>query len=139
MTDEPWYRTPFGDTLRWVTGEEDTGGAYALLERVAPPGARSPGHQHRRSEAFYMIDGEMTYTIAGQTMRVSPGSYVCAADRVPHGWEVTGDRPGRVLLIFAPSAPRAYFAEIDAIVRGAREGQLDTSALASALERYGWT
>lgn len=35
------YRTPYGDEMTWITGEDDAGGSYCLLERFAPPGAHS--------------------------------------------------------------------------------------------------
>ncbi len=138
MNDDPLYLTPFGDTLRWIAGGEQTAGAYAMLERVAPPGTRSPGHQHRRSEAFYVIDGEVTFTIDGQSTAARAGTFVIAPEFVSHGWENTGDRAARVLLIFAPAAQRAYFADLDVMVRSAAGGQLDEAALTDLMKRHDW-
>jgi quercetin dioxygenase-like cupin family protein len=137
VTAETNYRGPFGDTLRWIAGDDETGGAYAMLERTAPPGTRSRPHDHLRSEAFYVIGGELSFTLAGDAVAAKPGSYVIAPAGVAHGWEVTGDRDARVLLIFAPSAPRAYFAEIDGLVR-AGGGVIDAWAMTDVLKRYGW-
>ena len=138
MSDDARYRTPFGDTLRWVAGEEQTGAAYTLLERIAPAGARSPGHQHKRSEAFYVIDGELTFTIDGRNAIARSGDFLIAHDMVSHGWENTGGREARVLIIFAPSAERAYFADLDAAVRAAGSGMPNEDTLAELMKKHDW-
>jgi quercetin dioxygenase-like cupin family protein len=138
MSDNVRYSTPFDDTLRWVTGEEETAGAYAILERSAPAGARSPGHQHKRSEAFYVLDGELTFTIDGRTSVARPGDYLIAAEMVSHGWENTGGREARVLIIFAPSVQRAYFSDLDAAVRAGKGGMPDEATLAALMRKHDW-
>ena len=137
----PVHRTPFGDSLRWITGEEATRGAYSLHERTAPPGAASVPHIHSRvSEAFYVLEGEFTFELDGRTVNAGPGDYVHAPASVSHAWRVTssGD-PARALVLFAPSVPLAFFEEIDAVMQETADARPDLRRLAAINQKYGLT
>ena len=138
MSDNRTYRSPFGDTLRWIAGEDATGGAYTLLERAAPAGAGSPGHRHKRSEAFYILDGELSFTIGGGKTTARAGDFLIAPEMTEHAWENTGGREARVLIIFAPSTVRAYFEDLDAAVRAAPGGRPDQGTLAGLMKKHDW-
>ncbi len=138
MHHERGYRTPYGDTMWWVAGEDATNGAYSLHERLAPPGSASTPHIHSRlSEAFYVISGRVTFSIGDRTIDAGAGDYAIALPGVLHSWAVPGDDAARVLVTFAPSVRRAYFEEMDAIV-GRPDGGLDRAALAALARTYGW-
>lgn len=129
------YRTPFGDTVAWITGGDATGGAYCVLDRDAPSGARSPGHvHHAAAEAFYVLDGAFEFEIDGEMRTCMPGDFVRAAPGVRHGWRVVGDKPGRALLIFTPSIDERYFSGADALVERGGDFARELTALA---EEYG--
>jgi quercetin dioxygenase-like cupin family protein len=99
------YRTPFGDTMSWITGGDDTGGSYSLHERIAPTGARSTPHIHTRlTEAFYVLDGEFEFEIDGERIEGAPGVFIQASPGVTHAWHVVGGREAKALVMFRPSA-----------------------------------
>jgi quercetin dioxygenase-like cupin family protein len=134
-----WHATPYGDTVRWITGEGQTGGAYSMHERIAPPGSRSVAHSHSKLvESFYVLEGEFAFEIGGEARTGAPGSFVSAARRVEHAWSVAGDAPARALILFAPSAKLAYFEELDALVRSAPGGRPDGAQLLELMRRYDW-
>src|SRR5207253_10740722 len=109
------HSSPFGDSLRWIIGEDATGGAYSLHERTAPPGAASVPHIHSRvSEAFFVVEGEFTFEFDGRKVTVRPGDYVHAPPGASHAWRVASGKAARALVLFAPSVPLAFFEEIDA-------------------------
>jgi mannose-6-phosphate isomerase-like protein (cupin superfamily) len=138
MHHERGYRTPYGDTMWWVAGEDATGGAYSLHERLAPPGSASVPHIHSRlSEAFYVMSGRVTFRIGDRTIEATAGDYAIALPGVQHAWAVAGDEEARVLVTFAPSVRRAYFEEMDAIV-GRGRGAADRDALSALGVKYGW-
>src|ERR671916_1063857 len=59
-----------------ATGKE-TGDLYSVVEVLEPQGARAPLHLHRKEdEAFYILEGEMTFRIGEETIKVRPGSFV---------------------------------------------------------------
>lgn len=134
------HQSPFGDSLRWITGEEATGGAYSLHERTAPPGAASIPHVHSHvSEAFYVLTGEFQFELDGQKVTAAPGDYVHAPPGVSHAWRVTSDDAARALILFAPSVPLAFFEEIDAVMNEMPGTPPNVRRLAAINEKYGLT
>src|SRR5438093_9196892 len=134
----PAHRSPFGDSLRWITGEEATRGAYSLHERTAPPGAASVPHVHSRvSEAFYVLDGEFSFELDGRTVNAGPGDYVHAPAGASHARRVTSSELARALILFAPSVPLASFEEIDAVMQETAGERPDLRRLAAINEKYG--
>ena len=123
--------------MSWITGEADTGGAYSIHERIAPPGTRSVPHVHNRlAEAFYVVEGQFEFEIDGEKIDDPPGNFVRAAPGVQHAWRVAGDDSAKALVFFTPSATRAYFEELDALVAA---GPVAPDALTALSEKYGWT
>jgi quercetin dioxygenase-like cupin family protein len=136
----PTHRSPFGDSLRWITGDEATRGAYSLHERTAPAGAASVTHIHSSLiEAFYVLEGEFTFELDGRTITAAPGDYVHAPAGAPHAWRVTSEKAARALVLFTPSVPLAFFEEIDAAMSATPGARPDLRELAAINEKYGLT
>jgi len=56
-----------GDVYRFLATGEDTNGKYALWEAIVPPGGGPPPHVHsREEEGFYVLEGEITFTVNGE-------------------------------------------------------------------------
>lgn len=91
-------------TLMRATGET-TGGAYGLMEHWAmPQGFASPYHtHHREDETFYVLEGEVAFVCGGKWSLCGPGSYVFGPREIPHGFQVAGDVPARLLLLCSPA------------------------------------
>ena len=82
----------------------DTGGHHALIEMVTPTGLGAPPHVHRREEeTFYVIDGELSFTVDGQAVIVGPGEVLHIPRDVPHAFTVTTPHPARYLTVFSPA------------------------------------
>jgi quercetin dioxygenase-like cupin family protein len=62
-------------------------------------------HDHH-TDAFYVLDGELAFTVAseGRRVTVSTGDLVAVPRRVPHWFRTAGDRPARWLTIHAREA-----------------------------------
>jgi mannose-6-phosphate isomerase-like protein (cupin superfamily) len=103
-----------------LTGAE-TEGAYAVFDCLVPPGLGASPHLHRREdEAFYVIDGEFEFTIAGEPARVSSGAFLFGRRGVPHHFKNIGSTPGRMIITVTPRGLRGFFAEIGTLL-GSRE------------------
>src|SRR3954449_8055069 len=64
---------------------EMTNGRVAVIEHLAPQGAGSPLHVHRREdEWFYLIAGELTFWVGGAVIQAAAGSFVYGPRDVPH-------------------------------------------------------
>jgi mannose-6-phosphate isomerase-like protein (cupin superfamily) len=102
-----------GDGYTFLLTAEQTDGAYAVFEFFVPPGSGSSPHiHHREDEAFYVIDGEFEFTIAGQPLRVGAGQSVFGQRSVPHNFKNVGSTPGRMIVTVTPAGLERFFAEV---------------------------
>ncbi len=86
-----------------ATGEQ-TGRACGLIEHLLPPGAASPYHVHRNEdEAYYVVEGEMTFYVGEERIKAGAGAWVYGPRGVPHGFEAEGTEPARMLLFNTPA------------------------------------
>ncbi len=89
---------------------QSTGGAYGLLESLAPAGSGPPLHvHHREDEAFWILEGTLTVRCGDQRFTASPGSYTFLPRDIPHTFVVEGDSPARILSICSPGGLEQYF------------------------------
>jgi quercetin dioxygenase-like cupin family protein len=58
-------------------------------------------HSHPHEQMGLLLEGELEFTIGGQTQRVLPGQMWRIPGGVPHGC-VAGDKPARALDVFSP-------------------------------------
>ena len=119
---------------------ETTGGAYALMEAVAPAASGPPLHvHHREDESFWILEGAVTVRCGDETFTARPGSYVFLPRDVPHTFVVEGDAPARMLSMATPGGLEGYFATVgrpaenDGLPPAA---PLDVAALARVGEEY---
>ena len=102
-----WMGEP---TLLKLTGEQ-TGGLYALAEIVSTPEGFVPLHvHHREDEAFFVLDGEVTFTIGQEVVEAGPGSFAFGPRDVPHRYAV-GTPSARMLMIFSPAGFEGFMRE----------------------------
>ncbi len=99
-----------------ATGKE-TGGLYSIVEVLEPQGARAPLHLHRKEdEAFFVLEGEVTFHIGEETIRARPGSFVFGPKDVPHTYAVDSG-PARLLFLLSPPGFEGF---VEAISKPAR-------------------
>lgn len=91
---------------------ESTGGAFGLVESLIAPGAAPPMHvHHQEDEAFYVLEGELTFQCGDLTARATAGSFVFLPRGVPHGFVVESDTPVRMLTLLVPGGGERIFVE----------------------------
>ncbi len=102
-----------GDIYRFLVTGEQTGGAFALAEARVLPGGGPPPHLHRREdESFYIIEGEITFTVEGRRILAKEGSFIQAPRGVPHAFKNEGATAARMLIFVAPSGFERFMAEL---------------------------
>ena len=80
-----------------------TAGRVAVTENLAPRGSGSPLHvHHREDEWFYVIEGELTFWVGGETIVAPAGSFVYGPREVPHTFIVSSEQ-ARFLLVVEPA------------------------------------
>jgi quercetin dioxygenase-like cupin family protein len=72
-----------------------------------------PHVHHDHTDAFYVLEGELTFQIGreGETFTVSSGGFVAAPPEVAHSFRNDSDRPARWLTIHAHDGGFASFIE----------------------------
>ncbi len=88
---------------------EQTAGAYAIVEDLAPKGEGAPPHLHRADdEAFYVLEGNVTFFLGeNPPIHASSGAFLHLPGGTVHGFEVTSDT-ARYLVITTPQHERFY-------------------------------
>ena len=93
------------DRYDFVLKDEDTHGRYSMVDMLlSPTFDSSPGHSHREhSETFYMVSGEMEWTVEGETQILGPGDLVYIPPFAHHIARAVGGESPRALLIWEPA------------------------------------
>jgi mannose-6-phosphate isomerase-like protein (cupin superfamily) len=96
-----WF---YGDLVTVHVSGEETEGRFCLVEFLQPPGEWTPLHVHRDSDQTqYVLEGELTVYLPGQSHAVGPGECVNTPRDVPHTEHVTSAGPARLLDVNAPA------------------------------------
>jgi mannose-6-phosphate isomerase-like protein (cupin superfamily) len=106
-------------------GDSRTGSILAESENLSLTYGSRPGgervtnsHVHEHTEAFYVLEGELTFEVGAErdTVTLGAGGFVAVPPGVAHSYGTAGDRPARWLVIHAPDGGFAAF------MRGVAEG-----------------
>jgi mannose-6-phosphate isomerase-like protein (cupin superfamily) len=75
---------------------------FGIIEIAA--GRELEAHVHREEDdAFYIVEGEMTFVLSGREVAAPPGTFVLVPPGVEHGFRNDGSVPVRMLNIHAPA------------------------------------
>jgi quercetin dioxygenase-like cupin family protein len=92
----------FGALAEFKATAADTGGLLSIVEVTEHPGAEAPLHVHHRDdEAFWVLDGSLTFEVGDATIEASAGDYVFGPRGIPHRF-IVGDHGCRMLFILVP-------------------------------------
>jgi quercetin dioxygenase-like cupin family protein len=101
-----------GDVYRFLATSEDTNGQYTLWEAIVPPGGGPPPHVHsREEEGFYILEGEITFTIGDKRLVAGAGVFANMPVGTPHAFKNESSRPARMLISVAPAGLEQMFFE----------------------------
>jgi mannose-6-phosphate isomerase-like protein (cupin superfamily) len=68
------------------------------------PGRELEPHVHREEDdAFYILEGEMTFLLAGKEVAAPPGTFVLVPPGVEHAFRNDNEQPVRMLNLHAPA------------------------------------
>ena len=101
-----------GDKYTMLATGAQTGGAYCLADATVPPGGGPPPHYHtREEESFYVLEGEITFTVDGRTVIGTPGTFVQIPRETPHAFKNNTSAPARMLIQCCPAGFDQFMAE----------------------------
>lgn len=99
---------------------EQNDNAVSIVESTMLAGAPGPPlHSHAFDEAFYVLDGELTFRLADELTTATAGELVFAPRGVPHTVANLTDAPAGYLLVLTPAGFEREFAR-----RAAKEARV---------------
>src|SRR5438067_4110853 len=102
-----------GDVYRFLATGDDTSGKYALFEALFSPGGGPPPHVHsREEEGFYVLEGEITFTVNGERVVATAGTFANMPVGTPLSFQNESGRPARMPISFAPAGLDQMFIEV---------------------------
>ena len=148
MTDEPAEQrkiviaankgrrlSALGMSVTLKSTSQDTGGAFGVMEAVLPPHFHGvPPYRHARTtEAFYILEGTLAFTLDEGTFTAGRGSFVLVPPHtVCEFWNPTASA-ATYLVLFAPAGLEAYWEELAAALAN---GPIDSSRLVEIAARH---
>jgi quercetin dioxygenase-like cupin family protein len=124
--------SPIGGDITFIVRGEQSNGALAALEAVAPPGEGPPLHFHgREDETVYILEGDFRWKLGDELSVRGPGSFVFIPRGLAHTWQCVGERPGRFLFTFAPAGMEGFFDRLSSLT------EFDLHAFRAAAAEHG--
>lgn len=102
---------------RVLLRSEQSGGKIAVIEggRLSAEFRGPPLHSHNFDEAFYVLEGELTFQLRDEVFTRKAGELAFAPRDVPHTYaNHSGAEARRALIVCAPAGFERYFARMAA-------------------------
>jgi quercetin dioxygenase-like cupin family protein len=97
-------------TIKRACSEGNAG--HSITHAIIRAGSFAPTHTHERyEETFYVLEGELEFTLNQETFQVRAGDYVRAAPGVRHGYANKSERQAQMLFEFAPAGMEEFLYE----------------------------
>ena len=103
-----------GSSYRILISGEQTGGSYAVIDMLVPPGGGPGPHAHKHfQEMFYVVDGEVEFKREGGKYLAKKGSFAnIPLGGAVHSFKNTTDKLAHLLCTVVPSGLDSFFQEI---------------------------
>ena len=119
--------------LTWKAVGADSAGQLEVVEQLGRRGFGPPLHHHKReSEAFYVLEGELTFQLGERRLRAGPGSFVFVPRTTAHAFVVESEQ-ARFLTVVVPAALKPF---LDELSRPAEAPVLPPEPAPLDLERF---
>ncbi len=131
-----------GALLNFKALGAETNGEYWALEGLADKTMAVPLHAHtREAEIWYVLEGEITFTIGDEKMTAGPGTFAYIPQNVPHTFQIRSGK-ARWFGIGIPAGLDEWFFETGVPAQALTlppppDGPPDVEAIVTSLKAYG--
>jgi quercetin dioxygenase-like cupin family protein len=102
-----------GDVYRFLATGAETDGKYATFEALVPPGGGPPPHIHsREEESFYILEGEVTFTVGDERFTATTGTFANMPVGSLHSFKNVSGKTARMIISVAPAGLENMFLEV---------------------------
>lgn len=103
-----------GGNYRILVSGKETGGAFATIEMLVPPGGGPGPHAHPDFvETFYVVDGEVEVKSEAGTYIATKGAFInIPKGGIVHGFKNKSDKMAQLLCTVVPAGLEEMFLEI---------------------------
>jgi EmrB/QacA subfamily drug resistance transporter len=110
---------PRAERINVLLRSEDSDGAVGVTDNVVGAGAVGPPlHHHDFDEAFYVLEGELTFQLGDELHTRRRGELAFAARGVHHTFANRSGADARVLIVITPGGFERYFDRMAARAAG---------------------
>ena len=106
-----------GAQVRFLCEAEKTDRQWSLMEVTVPLRSGPPPHHHSWDEAYYIIEGEVRFSVNGREQLVKAGDFLYAPGGTVHGFQGASEKAARMLIFDAPAHAEAFFRDVEQEVR----------------------
>jgi mannose-6-phosphate isomerase-like protein (cupin superfamily) len=102
-----------GTQVRFLCEAGETNGVWSLMEVTLPHESGPPPHVHEWDEGYFVVEGEVQFTVADRSFTAKVGDFVYTPGGVSHGFIGVSAGPSRVLIFDAPAHAGEFFRRVD--------------------------
>ena len=127
-----------GSLFEHLLVPEESAGRLGVAVVTQPPGIATPLHRHtREAEAFYLLEGEMTYRAGEEDYDLRAGCFMYLPQGIPHAFRIRGTGPVRYLALTEPGHLLALYDEVGVHAAERRlPGEGDGRGMAEEIARW---
>lgn len=105
--------TVMGAQVKFLCTADKTDKAWSLMEVVVPKHSGPPPHHHPWDEAYFVIKGEVRFSIEEREQVVKAGDFIYAPSGTLHGFQGASEEPAAMLIFDAPAHAESFFRDAE--------------------------
>lgn len=106
-----------GAQVRFLCEADKTDRQWSLMEVTVPLRSGPPPHHHSWDEAYYVVEGEVRFSVNGRDQLVKAGDFLYAPGGTVHGFQGASEKAARMLIFDAPAHAESFFREVEREVK----------------------
>jgi quercetin dioxygenase-like cupin family protein len=117
---------------------EESGGRQCFSEWTVDAGDNGPPpHLHREhQEAFYVVEGTLTFRVGEETVNAEAGSFIFIPPGVVHTFSNRTDAPATCVNAYVPGGIEGFFIEVGEAMAGGEPDPAEIDRLSAKYDVY---